>query len=239
MRWLPEAEMATDAGSAGWPNEDFACFVPGAAVLLDGCTTTPRDADTGCLHGVAWYARTLGTDLLAGITAEPRVSMAKALAAAIEQVRDRHKGTCDLTVRTTPAATVTAVRAGPDGIEYLALSDSSVVADFGDGQVLVITDDHRAAKTDPDAAGQAAAGIVPLDGLRGVALLSDGATRLTDTYHLMDWPGLIRALREEGPAALIAQVREAEDADPAALRWPRYKARDDATALYWQLPART
>ena len=28
--------MATDAGKAGQPNEDFAGAVPGAAVLLDG-----------------------------------------------------------------------------------------------------------------------------------------------------------------------------------------------------------
>jgi hypothetical protein len=239
MRWLPEAELATDAGTPGWPNEDFACVAPGAAVLLDGCTTTPRGADTGCVHGVAWYARTLGTDLLARITAEPRMSMAKALAAAIEQVRDRHKGTCDLTVRTTPAATVTAIRAGPGGVEYLALSDSSIVADFGSGQVLVITDDHRAARTDPDAARQAAAGTLPLQGLRGVALLSDGATRITDTYHLMDWPALMQVLRDQGPAALIARVRAAEDDDPAGVRWPRYKPRDDATVLYWQPPARS
>lgn len=236
---MPEAELATDPGTPGWPNEDFACVAPGAAVLLDGCTTTPRGADTGCAHGVAWYARTLGTDLLAGITAEPRIPMPEALAAAIEQVRDRHKGTCDLTVRTTPAATVTAVRAAPDGIEYLALSDSSIAADFGEDQVLVITDDHRAAKADPDAARQATTGTIALGGLRGVALLSDGATRITDTYHLTDWPSLMQVLRDQGPAALIGQVREAEDDDPAGVRWPRYKPRDDATALYWQLPARS
>jgi Protein phosphatase 2C len=239
VRWLPEAELATDPGDSGWPNEDFAAVAPGAAVLLDGCTTTPRGADTGCAHGVAWYARTLGTDLLAAITEEPRVPLAGALAAAIEQVRDRHKGTCDLTVRTTPAATVTAVRAVPDGIEYLALSDSSIAADFGEDQVLVITDNHRAAKADPDAARQATTGTIPLDGLHGVALLSDGTTRITDTYHLTDWPGLMQVLRDQGPAALIAQVREAEDDDPAGVRWPRCKPRDDATALYWQLPART
>jgi len=233
MRWLPQAELATDPGSPGWPNEDFAAVAPGAAVLLDGCTTTPRQADTGCVHGVAWYARTLGTDLLAAITAEPRVTLTEALAAAIEQVRDRHKGTCDLTLRTTPAATVTAVRAEPEGIGYLALADSSIAADFGPGGVLVITDAHRAAKTDPDAASQATTGIIPRDGLRGVALLSDGATRITDLFYLLDWPGIMEVIRGQGPAALIARVRGAEDDDPGCARWPRYKDRDDATALYW------
>jgi hypothetical protein len=57
---------------------------------------------------------------------------ASALAAAIGQVRDRHSGTCDLASRATPAATVTAVRAEPGGVGYLALSDSSIVAEDAD-----------------------------------------------------------------------------------------------------------
>jgi Protein phosphatase 2C len=229
-------QMATDPGTAGWPNEDYACVGPGAAVLLDGCTTTPRGTDTGCVHGVAWYARTLGTDLLAAITAEPRIALASALATAIGQVRDRHAGTCDLSLRATPAATVTAVRAEPEGISYLALSDSSVAADFGDGRApQVITDRHRSAAADPAAAGAATTGIVPLEGLRGVALLSDGATRIDDLYHQLGWPAMIDVIRENGPAALIRQVRAAEDYDPDRERWPRHKARDDATIVYWQL----
>jgi Protein phosphatase 2C len=228
--------MATDPGTPGWPNEDYACVGPAAAVLLDGCTTTPRGADTGCVHGVAWYARTLGTDLLAAITAEPRIGLADALATAIGQVRDRHAGTCDLSVRATPAATVTAIRAEPDGIGYLALSDSSVAADFGDGRPpQVITDRHRAAAADPAAAETATSGILPLAGLRGVALLSDGATRIDDLYHELGWPAMIDVIRDHGPAALIRQVRAAEDADPDRERWPRYKARDDATIVYWEL----
>ena len=228
--------MATDPGTPGWPNEDYACVGPAAAVLLDGCTTTPRGADTGCVHGVAWYARTLGTDLLAAITAEPRIALADALATAIGQVRDRHAGTCDLSVRATPAATVTAVRAEPEGISYLALSDSSVAADFGDGRPpQVITDRHRSAAADPAAADAATTGTLPLEGLRGVALLSDGATRIDDLYHQLGWPAMIDVIREHGPAELIRQVRAAEDADPDRERWPRYKARDDATIVYWEL----
>jgi hypothetical protein len=227
--------MATDPGTPGWPNEDYACVGPGAAVLLDGCTTTPAGTETGCVHGVAWYARTLGTDLLAAITAEPRIPLASALEAAIGQVRDRHAGTCDLSLRATPAATVTAVRAEPEGLSYLALSDSSVVADFGDGRPpQVITDRHRAAAADPAAAGAATTDTLPYGGLRGVVLLSDGATRITDLYHQLSWPAMIDVIKEHGPAALIRQVRAAEDADPDGERWPRHKARDDATVVYWQ-----
>jgi hypothetical protein len=229
-------QMATDPGTPGWPNEDYACAGPAAAVLLDGCTTTPKGTDTGCSHGVAWYARTLGTGLLAAITADPEIGLTTALRAAITQVRDRHAGTCDLSLRATPAATVTAVRAEPEGISYLALSDSSVAADFGDGRPpLVITDRHRAASADPAAADAATTGTLPRAGLRGVALLSDGATRIDEVYHQLGWPDMIDIIRENGPAELIRQVRAAEDTDPDRRRWPRYKARDDATILYWQL----
>ena len=229
--------MATDPGTPGWPNEDYACAGPGAAVLLDGCTTTPAGTDTGCVHGVAWYARTLGTGLLAAITAESRISLTSALEAAIAQVRDRHSGTCDLSLRATPAATVTAVRAEPEVISYLALSDSSIAADFGDGRPpQVITDRHRAAAADPAAAAAATTGVLPYPGLRGVALLSDGATRIDDLYHQLGWPAMIDIIREHGPAELIRQVRAAEDTDPDRARWPRYKGRDDATVVYWQHP---
>jgi Protein phosphatase 2C len=229
-------QLATDPGTPGWPNEDYACAGPAAAVLLDGCTTTPSGTDTGCSHGVAWYARTLGTGLLAAITAEPRILLASALSDAIGQVRDQHAGTCDLSQRATPAATVTAVRADPEGISYLALSDSSVAADFDDGRPpLVITDRHRAAAADPAAAGTATTGMLPREGLRGVALLSDGATRINEVYHQLGWPSMIDIIRNDGPAALIRQVRAAEDTDPDRKRWRRYKARDDATVLYWRL----
>jgi len=53
----------------------------------------------------------------------------------------------------TPAATVTAVRAGPDGISYLALSDSTIAARYRDHRPpLVISDTHPAARVTPDAA---------------------------------------------------------------------------------------
>ncbi len=241
--------MATDPGTLGWPNEDYACAAlsgaagqdvagaVGAAVLLDGCTTVPRNLDTGCRHGVAWYARTLGTDLLAAITTEPALPLAAALARAIAQVRDRHEHHCDLFNPATPAATVTAVRAGPHGLGYLALSDSSVVADYGDGRPpRVITDRHRPAAADPAAADSATTGAIPLAGLRGVALLSDGAARITDKYRLLTWAAVVDVVREDGPEELIRQVRAAEDADPAGRRWPRGKLRDDATIVYWRLP---
>ena len=226
--------LATSPGTPGWPNEDFAAAAPGAAVLLDGATTFPRGKETGCIHGVAWYARTLGTALLAAVTADPPDPLTQALASAISDVRARHEHTCDLINPSTPAATVTAVRARPGGLDYLALSDSTIAADYGDErEPVIITDAHPAAKADPAAALAAQTGTLALAGLRGVALLSDGATRITDRYCLQSWPVTIGVIRDLGPAELIRQVRAAEDTDPDGTRWPRGKARDDATILYW------
>ncbi len=226
--------LATDPGTPGWVNEDFAAVAPGAAVLLDGATTVPRGADTGCVHGVAWYARTLGTALLAAITAEPCTPLSDALAESICDVRGRHQGTCDLANPSTPAATVTAVRSSPDGIHYLALSDSTIAADPADARPpVIITDTSPAASTTPGAALTARTGTIPRAGLRGVALLSDGATRITDRYGLLSWPDILATIQDQGPAELIRQVRAAEDSDPGRTRWPRHKARDDATIIYW------
>jgi hypothetical protein len=227
--------LATSPGTPGWPNEDFAAIAPGAAVLLDGATTFPVGKETGCIHGVAWYARTLGTALLAAITADPPGSLTQALASAIGEVRARHEYTCDLTSPSTPAATVTALRAAAGGLDYLALSDSSIAADYGDGrEPVIITDDHPPAKADPAAALAAQTGTLDLAGLRGIALLSDGATRITDRYCLQSWPVTLSVIRGHGPAELISQVRAAEDSDPQGARWPRGKVRDDATIVYWR-----
>jgi hypothetical protein len=226
--------LATDPGTPGWPNEDFAAIAPGAAVLLDGATTWPPGAATGCVHGVAWNARALGTALLAAITAEPHVPLDAALAEAIGEVRARHERTCDLTSPTTPAATVTAVRAAGQVIDYLALSDSSITTDPADhGPPLIITDGHPAARAAPDAADRARVGSLPRAGLRAVALLSDGAARIADRYRLLSWPDALGVIRDQGPAELIRRVRAAEDSDPGCARWPRSKARDDATIVYW------
>jgi hypothetical protein len=229
--------LATSAGTPGWPNEDFAAVAPGAAVLLDGCTTVPRDRDTGCRHGVAWYARALGGLLLAEITADPPGPLDAALATAIGVVRDQHAAVCDLGNPATPAATVTAARAAPGGLDVLVLSDSVIAADYGPGQdPVIITNRRRAASADPGAAARAQAGQLPAAGLQAVALLSDGATRVVQEYGLMGWPGLLDVLRAEGPGGLVGRVRAAEAGDPDAVRWPRLKTSDDATIVYWHQP---
>lgn len=88
------------------------------------------------------------------------------------------------------------------------------------------------AATNPAAAAEALTGNMPLDQVHGITGLSDGASRAVDRFELTDWQGALGILRTHGPEALIAQVRAAEQADPDGSRWPRGKARDDATAIW-------
>jgi hypothetical protein len=123
---IVRAVLATAPVSAEAENEDFAAVTPSAAVLLDGAGT-PAGLDTGCAHGIAWYARTLGTVLLNLITAPGSGTLADCLYAAIGEVRSRHEDTCDLSHLGTPAATVVATRIRGDELEHLVLSDSVLV----------------------------------------------------------------------------------------------------------------
>jgi Protein phosphatase 2C len=119
------ALLATEPGTPGWPNEDFAAVAPGAAVLLDGAGS-PHGRDGGCVHGVAWYARTLGGLLTAGVSEVGR-PLREVLTRGIEQVYELHAGTCDLGHPATPSATVIMVRSQDDQIEYLVLGDSTLM----------------------------------------------------------------------------------------------------------------
>jgi hypothetical protein len=269
--------LASAPGSAERPNEDFVAASDDVVVLLDGAGTPPG-IESGCSHGVAWYARQLGAQLLIEAGATPGRPLCEALAVSINRVREMHTGTCDLTHPGIPSATVTAVRHNGGDLEYLVLADSVLVLDVLDGDPVVVTDDRLAqtsrtlrtamdalptgspehaealrsytetlgshrnteggfwvANTDPAAATHALTGSLPADTLRAVALLSDGASRLVDRFALADWADTLKLLREEGPAELIRRVRTAEEDDPHGERWPRGKAKDDASAAYCDL----
>ncbi|MFJ9717786.1 integrase [Streptomyces sp. NPDC101213] len=261
----------------GRENEDFAAAAPGAAVLLDGAGVA--NAETGCTHGVAWFAATLGGLLLSTITAQPARPLANCLADTIGAVRSLHEDVCDLVHRASPTSTVVAVRTGAGTLEYLVLGDSSLLlAERGNGTT-VVTDrrlddvgrrlrgpvdalptgspEHAAALAeyrdaltglrnrpggfwiagpDPYAAEHALTGTAELGSLSSVTLLSDGATRLVDRFELTTWQETVTVLDSSGPSELIRRVREVEAGDPDGRRWPRGKARDDATALHWVLP---
>ena len=254
-------------------NEDFLAATASAVVVIDGASVPPGLA-TGCVHGTAWFARRLGTQLLALLTTQADPSPADSLAQAITAVAALHADTCDLGHSGSPSATVAVLCEQPEAVDYLVLGDTTVLLEEPAG-IRVITDDrlehvaavqHRAmhehatgsadharsfaelvteqrrhrnhpdgfwvASTDPAAAQHALVETVARDGLQRAAVLSDGATRLVDRFGLLDWPGFLDVLAEQGPDAIIQRVRAAEASDPDGQRWPRGKRHDDATAAY-------
>lgn len=154
-----DVSLATLAGDPATGNEDFVAVGGHVAMVLDGVTPVDRD-DTGCRHGVAWFARALGARLFAA--AESERPLADCLAEAIDAVRKAHEPTCDLGHWDSPAATVAVMRWSEDTGEYLVLADSPIVLDEtvrrpddtaprSDDGVRVIVDDR------PSEAGRRAA----------------------------------------------------------------------------------
>jgi hypothetical protein len=265
-------DAATVPSRTDHPNEDFFLVSPEVAVVIDGAGLPP-DLGSGCRHGVAWFARRVGSRLFAAASAPEQTELAECLRQALTEVAGEH-GDCDLTHPHTPSATVVATRIAASRLEYLVLCDSTLVLEHDD-RVEAITDDrlerlialHSAevdvhpagtpehaeafkafvgrirhsrnrpggfwvAGAQPAAADEAITGTVELASLRGAALLTDGATRPVDLFGLLSWGQLVETLRAGGPATLLAEVRAAEETDTAAVRWPRNKVYDDATAVH-------
>ncbi len=81
------------------------------------------------------------------------------------------------------------------------------------------------AKDDPRVVAEAITGSCPADEATATALLSNGASRLVDTFELTGWAELLHLLDAEGPAEIIRQVRETEARNGVAT--------DDATIIYF------
>ncbi|MET8361827.1 hypothetical protein [Micromonospora sp. NPDC005171] len=262
--------LATSAGRAEWPNEDFVGAVPGAVVLLDGAGIP--GAESLCLHGVAWYTHRLGGALLGHLSRGDGRDLAAILATAIGEIAAEHCDTCDIADPSSPQATVAMVRVHEDRLEWLLLADSFLVLDRADAGLQVVTDEREVtarrecsaplagvvlgtpeydrvrascvtalrarrnqpggywiAKDDPRAAWEAVTGSRALVGLDGVALLSNGASRIVSPYGRTDWPGVLDLLRASGPAGVIARVRQVEAQGTAGVdaQFP-----DDATVVH-------
>lgn len=101
--------------------------------------------------------------------------------------------------------------------------------------------DRRAARERPKAvlsvdAAQATAGtryvraaVAPGDEL---ILMSDGFAALFDTYQVYSPDAFFAAVLAEGLGPLAQQLRAIEVEDAACVRYPRFKASDDASALW-------
>ncbi|MFG1914541.1 hypothetical protein [Micromonospora sp. NPDC048898] len=260
--------LATSAGRADRPNEDFVGAVPGAVVLLDGAGIP--GAESLCHHGVAWYTHRLGGALLGHLSRDDGRDLADVLATVIDEIAAEHRDTCDLADPSSPQATVVLARAHRGRLDYLLLADSFLLLDQARGAPQVITDEREVlarrdcaaplsgvargtpeydhvrascvtalrarrnrpggywvAKEDPRAAREAVTGSRSLADLNGVALLSNGASRIVSPYGLTDWPGVRDVLAAHGPSEVVRRVRQAEADGGSDARSP-----DDATVAY-------
>lgn len=141
----------------------------------------------------------------------------------------------DKRVEETAAEEMQAALQGPTGTPEHAARVSKLVS--AQRHLRNTPGGYWVAATNPTAADEAITGSVELARVRQAALLTDGASRLVDSFGILTWADLLTLLRTEGPAALIARTREAELSDPTGERWPRFKRSDDATAAYvtiWQ-----
>ena len=123
-------------------NEDFIAATSDAVVLLDGAGT-PVGSESGCVHGVTWFVRRLGTALLSSLTSSDDPDLVQWLAASIREVRALHADTCDLAHPGSPSATVAALRVREDALDYLVLADSVLVLDLST-ELRVVSDDREA-----------------------------------------------------------------------------------------------
>ena len=135
--------IASDCAPGQSKNEDFAGAVANAVVLLDGAGLSGVD-DGGCVHGVAWYARKLGTSLLGALLEDAGGTLTDALASAITEVADLHRPTCDLSHPGTPSATVVILRERGTDLDYLVLADSTLVLEDVETGLAVVTDQREA-----------------------------------------------------------------------------------------------
>ena len=145
-----QVTIAAEPGSPGRANEDSTATGPDIFVLLDGATAR---TETGCVHGVSWFAGRLAE----GIKERARLGPAGALAAAISRTADLHRDTCDLSHPGTPSAAVAIIQVTGRIMRYLVLGDVTVVIDSVDG--IRVVSDQRVSRT--AAAERAAADAIP------------------------------------------------------------------------------
>jgi hypothetical protein len=141
------AQLASEAGGNDpAANEDHAAVSGHTVVVADGLTAR---VDTGCIHGVSWYARQLVNAVIGHAELEPQ----PALRAAIQDVAYRHRETCDLDHPGTPAAMIAIAMLTPSHLRYLVLGDVTLLLGT-DGGPEVVTDRrvrHTALATRADA----------------------------------------------------------------------------------------
>jgi len=240
--------------SPGCPNEDAVVAGADFAAVLDGATAEP-DTDSGCRHGVRWYATELAGLLGCSLASDSHRTrpLTEVLYDACANLAQAHVDSCDLTNSCSPTATVAIVRASARSVEYLVLGDATVALRLSTGEVQAVTDDRIlkfddlpwkslrnyrnvpdgfwVAGSNPQAAQHAVVGTVSTADVDQIALFSDGAARLVSLYG-WKWSELIEVLDTRGPAEVIALTRATERESPQQADGKRH---DDATAALCSL----
>jgi hypothetical protein len=122
------------------PNLDWVGATDRVAIVLDGLT---EGAETGCVHGTAWYVHELGSRLLAHAGSLAEKTLAASLSGAITEVAALHAATCDLTHPGSPCSTVTMIRQRGQLTDYLVLADSPLVLDTGHTPTVIIDESEK------------------------------------------------------------------------------------------------
>jgi hypothetical protein len=87
---------------------------------------------------------------------------------------------------------------------------------------------------EPEAAEHLETRVIPYERQATALLMSDGFYRAVDTFQFVAEDRIIARARDEGLAAILAEVRRIEDRDPECVQYPRFKPKDDATALLFE-----
>ncbi len=76
----------------------------------------------------------------------------------------------------------------------------------------------------------------PADSVKTFFVCSDGFAQLTDTFGVYaDYAGLLDAVRHTSLDELCDTLFTAQDQDPQANRFPRFKLRDDTSCLWGEI----
>lgn len=131
-----QADSAAWPGQADQANEDWVGSTGTVAVALDGLSA-PDDTGTGCVHGIPWFVKQLGSRLL--VTADAVEDLRAALSIAIADVAALHPQ-CALGHPGTPSAAVGMIRHRLNVVDYLLLADIVIVLRAIDGSVQALSD---------------------------------------------------------------------------------------------------
>lgn len=129
----------TDPGDPTRGNEDVLWFNADVGIVLDG-VGRPDAGPPGCSHSVRWYVERLANQLGRRL-GEFETPLRQALAAAIDDVADLHRQSCDLSFW-SPSATLAAWRVSGEYLECLVLCDASLLLTMRGGVVTLLTDDR-------------------------------------------------------------------------------------------------